>query len=575
MLPIRFSALLVVAAMSLIAAPPQLQLWYWHHSDLNSDKAVAQSKALIDRAAKAGYNGLAFWDGGWIFLGAPFWPAENAARLREVSEYAVSKGMRVMGSGAPFGWSNPALTASNGNFSEGQRITGARFRVAPNGRELEFVNGLAPLENPGFENGREAWFGTGDPAIGLSSASHSGKQAAVIVDATGNARFRQRISLTPWRQYHIRLWMKSKEFRGGPAVVEIQDFWHRKRFRFYTALAAAGTHDWKRLDFTFDSQDTGWAYLYFGVWGPTKGVLWFDDVQLEETAPVYVVRRSGAPLTLYDPDHSRTVYQEGRDFNYVCDPVLSNPKTVFRDDYHTPVHITLPGGTHLRSGQTVALDYYAAFPIPGDGQMAMCLTEPGVFRWIESNARATKDVLPPQGDMLLVYDELRHANSCAGCRARQLTAGELLAWNVNKVAAIYQRLLPETPLWVWSDMFDPLHNAHDNYYYVEGDLAGSWKGLPARVGVLNWNHPHLRQSLEWFAGMHSEQPVAHRQIIAGYYDSGRGATAREDFETARGIPGIAGIMYVSWKDDYSQLESFAEAARAGWREYQSSVRAGR
>ena len=478
-----------------------------------------------------------------------------------------------MGSGAPFGWSNPALTASSGNYAEGQRITGARFRVASNGRELDFVNGLAPLSNPGFEQGREAWFGTGDSSIGLSSAAHSGKQAAVIVDSSGNARFRQRVTLTPWRQYHIRLWLKSKEFRGGPVVVEIQDWWHRKQARFYTQIATAGTRDWKRYDFTFDSQDSGWAYLYFGVWGPTKGVLWFDDVQLEETAPVYVVRRIGAPLTVYDPGHTGTVFKEGRDFNYICDPVLSNPKTVIRDDYHTPVRVTLPAGTRLHPGQTVALDYYAAFPIPGDGQIAMCLTEPGVFRWIESNARAAKPVLPPsQGDMLLGYDELRQANSCAGCQARHLTAGELLAQNVNRVAGIYRALMPATPLWVWSDMFDPLHNAQDHYYYVQGDLSGSWKGLPANVGILNWNHPQLRQSLEWFAGMHADQPVRHPQIIAGYYDSGRGTTAREDLEkAARGIPGIAGIMYVTWKDDYSQLESFAEAARAGWKTYQAGA----
>jgi len=29
---------------------------------------------------------------------------------------------------------------------------------------------------------------------------------------------------------------------------------------------------------------------------------------------------------------------------------------------------------------------------------------------------------------------------------------------------------------VWSDMFDPLHNAVDHYYAVKGSLKDSWKG---------------------------------------------------------------------------------------------------
>ena len=33
------------------------------------------------------------------------------------------------------------------------------------------------------------------------------------------------------------------------------------------------------------------------------------------------------------------------------------------------------------------------------------------------------------------------------------------------------------PLYIWSDMFDPGHNAHDHFYEVEGTIAGSWIGL--------------------------------------------------------------------------------------------------
>ena len=435
---------------------------------------------------------------------------------------------------------------------------------------MNVVSSLTPLENPGFEEGRSSWFSTGDPAIGINAVAHSGKAAAVIVDAPGNARFRQWVRLTPWRQYHLSLWYNSSHFHG-PSVVEVVDWWHRSRGCFYADIHADGTQGWTKLDYTFNSRDTGWAYLYFGVWGKSSGVIRFDDVSLVETAPVYVVRRNGAPLRLYDPDHTGVTYREGLDFNHVSDPVLAPPKAVFRDVYHPPVSVTLPSGTRLRSGATVAMDFYALFPMPQDEQVGMCLTEPGVFTWMADNARVLKRVMPPDGKLLLSYDEMRQANSCASCRAKYMTAGQLLAWNVLKTVGLYRSIMPEAELYAWSDMFDPTHNARDHYYYVEGNLAGSWKGLPASVGVLNWNHRHLRESLKWFAGMNAEQRSAHKQIIAGYYDSHIGVSAHDDLAEAAGIPGLQGIMYVTWADDYSQLESFAASARLSWSSYLASV----
>ena len=447
---------------------------------------------------------------------------------------------------------------------------GAGFTVDHARDHLNFVNTLEPLRDGGFEGGRAEWFDTGDPAIGISPAAHRGKQAAVIVDAQANARFRQKVTLTPWRQYHLQLWFKSKDFQG-PAAVEVLDWWHRKVNRFYTEIAASGTHGWTKLDFTFNSQDTRWAYLYFGIWGRSSGVLWFDDVKLEETAPVFVIRRPGAPLRLYDANDTNRTYREGSDFNYIQDPVLSLPHAIFRDVYHAPVRITLPTGTQLHPGQSVFLDYYAVFPIPQDQQVAMCLTEPGVFRWLKQNALAVQAIMPQNGEILLVYDELRQANSCAACRAKGMDAGDLLAWNVKKTVELYHTVAPSSPLYVWNDMFDPTHNAHDHYFYVEGNLEGSWKGLPKEVGVLNWNHGHMRESLEWFSGRNSRQPIAHKQIIAGYYDSGNAESATKDLQVARGVPGIEGIMYVTWRDDYSQLENFAKSATRAWSAYQASV----
>lgn len=520
---------------------------------------------------KAGYTGVAFWDTTFAFIAEPFWPRENVLRLQEVIAYAAAQGMRVMGAGAPFGWSNAALVP-DGNLAEASRILGARFRVNGAGRAVHIINSLPPLINCGFEHGRAAWFGAHDPGAGIGEVAHSGKHSASVVDAPGNARFRQKVVLTPWRQYHVSLWYKSSAFHGA-AIVEVQDWWHRQQVRLYAELHVSGSRDWQRLDLTFNSRETNAAYLYFGVWGGSSGIIWFDDVGLEETGPVYIVRREGAPLRVYDPEDQRTQYQEGRDFDRVYDPVLSPPRAVLRDVYHAPVRTTLPAGTALRRGQVVAMDYYALFPMPADEQAALCLTDPGTFEWVRRNARVLKAIMPAGDPILLGYDEMRQGNSCAGCRAKQMTAGQLLAWNVGKTLSLYDKILKGTPLYVWNDMFDPYHNAHKNYFYVEGDLAGSWKGLPGAVGVLNWNLRHLRDSLTWFSGTDPRQPVAHNQIIAGYYDSSKADSATRELNSARGIPGLQGIMYVSWQDDYSQLEGFAEYARRAWGAYLASLTA--
>ena len=56
------------------------------------------------------------------------------------------------------------------------------------------------------------------------------------------------------------------------------------------------------------------------------------------------------------------------------------------------------------------------------------------------------------------------------CAARNLDAGQVLAENVRTCLAA---LPPEATAYVWSDMFDPYHNAVDHYYLVNGTLAGS------------------------------------------------------------------------------------------------------
>jgi hypothetical protein len=288
---------------------------------------------------------------------------------------------------------------------------------------------------------------------------------------------------------------------------------------------------------------------------------------------VYVAHRPGTPFKVYDPADPKKVYREGVDYNLPMDSDMRPQLPAFHNVYHLPPDFTLPAGSQLKPGQIVAVDSYSAFPLSVSNEMGMCLTEPAVYKWIDKNARAVKKVLPPDSAVLLAYDEVRQANSCFACRSKHMTAGQLLAWSVGQTLQIYHSALPGTPLFIWNDMFDPHHNAKDNYFYVEGDLAGSWKGLPADLSIMNWNVDQLRPSLTWFSGLDSKQPVAYKQMIAGYYDKGNGsAQATKELKEAAGIPGVMGMLYTTYADDYSQLETFAAAAKAGWPGYLASLK---
>ena len=87
------------------------------------------------------------------------------------------------------------------------------------------------------------------------------------------------------------------------------------------------------------------------------------------------------------------------------------------------------------------------------------------------------------------------------------SAGQTLAENVRRCIEVIHKVNPDARLAIWSDMFDPHHNAVKDYYLVSGDLAGSWEGLPKEILVVNWNHDQAAKSLGFFAQRH--EPFGH------------------------------------------------------------------
>jgi hypothetical protein len=195
----------------------------------------------------------------------------------------------------------------------------------------------------------------------------------------------------------------------------------------------------------------------------------------------------GAPLSVYNTNNPSQVYVEGVDFNNITDPLTPN-----FDLWHTPPTVTIPSGSSIQTGTQVSIDYYAVAPInisPSYNQVGACLTESAIMNYMQTNIQAVSAQFPPQTIYFLSYDEMRQMHTCNLCQPKYPTAGELLAWHVGQSYQIIRSASVNTSnsnIMVWSDMFDPYHNAVANYYYVNTTIAGSWTGLPCGTVVFDW-----------------------------------------------------------------------------------------
>jgi hypothetical protein len=522
-------------------------------------------KNEVDRAAAAGYTGVVVWDSNLFYAGHPDQPGQpphDMSTFKQGMDYALSKNLKVIPEIMPFGYSHEILQ-TDPNFAEAQRVVGSKFLVVPGGPTgltLQFQNTLPALANSGFESDtQQQWFDWGDTRTQrVTDFAHSGSHSGKIVPGTNCcARFAQNMNLTPWRLYHLQFFLKTEGLVGGDAVhIYINDYKDKNHVvtRIDEGAPYKSTQDWTQVDFTFNSMDSTSGILLIGNWGNQQGTIWIDDITVQETALVNLVRRSGTPVKIYDANNPSITFSENSDVTPIVDPLMGKSGAVGTFDYyHSPPTINVPAGSRLKAGQMIVIDHYAAQPQTAAMQVGACLTEQKVFDWVKVNFQALAPLFPAGTTYLLAYDEMREMNSCGSCKAKNMTAGQLLAWHLQQVVGIIKGIDPKLQVMVWNDMFDPYHNAVDQYYRVEGTIAGSWNGLGPDIGVLNWNLQNLTKSLNFFAGLDPNYPglSAHYQVISGFYDKGdpTGEAIREG-TSAQGIPGVGGQSYTTWQYNY-------------------------
>jgi hypothetical protein len=532
--------------------------WLYLQQNLQVSENLPKLEDLLRRAAKAGYNGVVLADYKLNILDrVPEHYFRNAARIRDLCRELE---LEIIPAVAPFGYSSGIL-AHDPNLAEGLPAREVPFVVRDGRAVLDSENkSLIPGE---FEERKghifTGWAFQDEPGTATfadETVRHGGRSSLRITNPpslSGNRRVSKFVKVRPWAQYHASAWIRTRGFESaGDARMFAMS--PSGRVLSYSNLGVKRDQDWAQHHVMFNSLENSEVRFYVGVWGCRGGTLWLDDARLVEEPFVNLVRRPGCPLVVQD-ESGGTSYTEGQDFAELRDAKLGvTPWPGEFDVYHEPPQLTLTSGSRIRNGQKVRVSYYHAVTIH-DSQVPCSLTEPKVFEVLADQVHRVEKLFAPS-IYFLSHDEIRVANWSEPERKSGKSAGQVLAENVRRCVAIVRKANPDARLCIWSDMFDPHHNAVKDYYLVNGDLAGSWEGLPKEVLVINWNHGQAAKSLPFFGRR------GHEQVLAGYYD-GPVDNIRTWLSTGRDLGGVHGAMYTTWRSNFADLERFAERAWGG------------
>jgi len=555
--------------------------------NLQVEKSADDLAALCERAAKAGYNGILFSDYKLQILDrVPDFYFRNAERFKAAAARAR---IEIIPAVFSIGYSNGHL-AHDPNLAEGLPVVDQPYVVKEQTSDsLPASSGVArgrsssgsrprmavldartsPLPNGGLEETQ------GDRIVGFSlqddpgvttfvdrDVKHSGSVSLRVEPGSKDARrsvpltrLARPVALRPHTPYRFSCWVKTRDLgpTGAFHLLALGTGREGQQLTFHEG-GIEPTQDWKQVEVIFNSLDQREANVYVGLWETGPGTYWIDDLKLEELALVNVLRRQGCPLTVKSAD-GRMTYVEGRDFESVVDTQLGQVPWAGEYEFgHPGPAVTLTGNSRIKTGDRLRVSWYHPV-ITHSGQVMCCLSDPKLEQVLRDQARRVNQLFHPR-TFFMSHDEIRVANWCQGCRDRKSTPGRLLADNVTMCAGILKAVNPRARVVVWSDMFDPHHNAVDKYYLVNGSLKGSWEGIPRDVIIANWNSGKARESLAFFAGR------GHRQVIAGYYDVDDLSNFEQWNSAAHGLSGVIGFMYTTWQAKYNLLERYGAAIKS-------------
>ena len=513
---------------------------------LGKDSDVQEIEPLLAQAGRSGCNGAVLSSGlDTLCQQSP----DYFRRLEAVQSACKSNGLELIPAIFSIGYGGGVLSHDR-NLAEGLPVVDAPFEVHGN-EALLAGNEANALTNGSFEvhtgnklRGYDFHDQPGEISFVDGETKHGGATSLRLENFTanqhGHGRVMQTVELEPHRCYRLTLWAKTEGLQ--PASAFQVTLLSGERQLAPRTFKIPSTTDWRKVTMLFNSLEGGKVRVYAGVWGGKAGKLWLDDWSIQETGPVNVLHRPGTPVTVRSADGSMT-YAEGKDYA----PLQNAQLHPWRDEADA-TSLRILSGSRIEDGEKLRVSWYHS-AIVHDSQVTVCMAEPAVYEIFDHEAKLLSERLHPK-KVFLNMDEIRMGGTCAACSGRNM--GELLGECITRQSEILRRHNPGAQIYVWSDMLDPNHNAHGNYYLVKGDYTGSWRHVPKDVVIAVWGGAPREQSLLFFAG--EKFPI----LVACYYDADDLGEVQGWLDLSRSLAGVRGFMYTPWQQKYALLPEFGK-----------------
>jgi len=542
------SVLLLAASVSPCVAKEYPHRWVFVSSSLRSDREVSRIEGIVKTASEHGLNGMVLSAGlDRLDLQSP----EYLQRLAKVKETCEKLGVEIVPNIFSAGYGS-AVLAHNRNLAAGIPVRDAPFMVKDGQARLE-PDPAVRIVNGGFEEhegdrlkGFRFHDRPGEVSFVDTAVYHAG-QASLRFEGFGrfehgHARAMQQIEVRPARCYRLSCWVKTEGLQPENAF-RIQVLGPEGRNLAPYDPDVASTGDWRRVVMGFNSLDCDKVNLYVGAWGGRAGRFWIDDLEVQEVALLNVLRRPGTPVTVRS-ERTGGLYEEGRDYETLRDEQLN-----FRFDHEPPAIKLRPGGP-IEEEERLKVSYYHGIGV-NRGQVTICMSEPEVYDIWKTQAELMHRRLAP-ARYLLSMDEIRAGGGCQACKQRKLSMAQILGDCITRQVAILREVNPKAQVLIWSDMLDPNHNAHGDYYLVEGDFTGSWEYVPKDLVIVCWYYEKRSESLGFFSAQ------GFQTLAGAYYDGDTLENPRGWLDVLDRTPGAVGIMYTTWQNKYDLLAPFGD-----------------
>ena len=521
--------------------------WVYVSRNLTRPEHVREVAEIVRTAKSVDLNGMLLSCGveRWYM-----WPAERKARLAEVKRVCGEAGIEII----PIIWS-VGYGGYDPGYAAALPCTNVPFSV--NGGKAAFSGGgVEGFANPGFDepsarpNCAPGWEWTDRPGkvSFIDTEVKSDGTASLRLEnygeyKHGHGRACHLLKVRPNGTYRVSCRMRTEGVEPTSGVL-LQVY--TKDGASVAAMRAnlASTQGWTRVERTFNAAGRTDFRVYAGIWGGRAGRLWIDDFKVEDMGCPPPLLREGLPFEVRDARTGERL-RAGVDYEPPPQAAWNRKWDSFR---------ILPGGA-ARDGAELLVDYWTA-AVVANAQRPCCMSAPALYEFYRKSAAAVKESLDPR-KWFLSMDEIRAGGTCPLCRARGLDMAHQLGECVTRQRDIIKSVRPDAQIYIWSDMLDPAHNAHDGYYACRGTFADSWKLIPKDIVISCWWGEKRDVSMPFFAER------GFRTQGAAYYDADDLDGCRAWLETCRRTPGCTGIMYTTWRNKYGLLAPFGELVRGG------------